>query len=165
MVNISIGDIRIKSIQFDINDKYSGDLKNISFRFKLFSESRYNDKKQNIYLVFGLKTVQARDDEYPFLFEIKTRAIFRLSENVEKEELDRITNINCPAIIFPYIRETVADLTRRAGFPPLHIAPMNFVKEYKESCVLGSPPKPKRIKKTVATSKLLSKPKRKLRDS
>ncbi|MDP3298216.1 MAG: protein-export chaperone SecB [Thermodesulfovibrionia bacterium] len=29
--------------------------------------------------------------------------------------------------MFPYVRETIADLTRRAGFPPLHLNPINFI--------------------------------------
>jgi preprotein translocase subunit SecB len=166
MVKISINDIRLKSILFDINDNYKGDLKNINFRFKLFSESRYDNNNQNLYLVFGIGTIPSeRDDEYPFLFEIKSRAIFKLSENVEKSELDKIIKINCPAIIFPYIRETVADITRRAGFPALHLAPMNFVSEYEKSCKLRSPSSQKLIKKSDATSLGKPKPKRKSRKS
>jgi preprotein translocase subunit SecB len=36
-------------------------------------------------------------------------------------------------IISPYIRETIADLTRSAGFPPLHLNPINFVELAKQT--------------------------------
>jgi preprotein translocase subunit SecB len=40
--------------------------------------------------------------------------------------------IHCPAVLFPYARETVADATMRAGFPPVHLAPINFEALYQQ---------------------------------
>ena len=34
--------------------------------------------------------------------------------------------VNCPTVLFPYIRETLSDAVTRAGFPPVHLAPINF---------------------------------------
>jgi preprotein translocase subunit SecB len=34
--------------------------------------------------------------------------------------------INCPALLFPFARRLVADLTREGGFPPLLLDPIDF---------------------------------------
>jgi preprotein translocase subunit SecB len=34
--------------------------------------------------------------------------------------------IHCPTVLFPYVRETIADATQRAGYPPVHLHPINF---------------------------------------
>ena len=35
-------------------------------------------------------------------------------------------NAFIPGILFPYARELVSDLSNRASFPPLNLAPINF---------------------------------------
>lgn len=34
--------------------------------------------------------------------------------------------VNCPALIFPFLRRIIADLTREGGFPPLLLDPVDF---------------------------------------
>ena len=40
--------------------------------------------------------------------------------------------IHCPNILFPYIREAIADAVSRAGFPPVHLDPINFEVLYQQ---------------------------------
>ena len=40
--------------------------------------------------------------------------------------------INCPNVLFPYAREAIADATMRAGYPAIHLAPINFEVLYQE---------------------------------
>src|SRR5262249_61180714 len=55
--------------------------------------------------------------------------IFQI-RNVPEAELDPILGVACSNILFPYARETVAALITRAGFPPIHLAPINFEAMY-----------------------------------
>ena len=66
---------------------------------------------------------------------VEGAGLFEFEEELEEGDIARIAGINCAAILFPYIRETVADLTRRGGFPPLHLAPVNFVEVFKANQV------------------------------
>lgn len=68
----------------------------------------------------------------PFTFNIATAGLFNFNKLPQKQELEKVAHINCASIIFPYIRESLADLTRRAGLPPFHIDPVNFVNIYEE---------------------------------
>ena len=71
-------------------------------------------------------TVTAKEgDKTCFLIEVAQAGIFEIS-GVAQPDLDPILGIACPNILFPYARETVADLIGRAGFPPLHLTPVNF---------------------------------------
>lgn len=60
-----------------------------------------------------------------FLVEVTQGGVFQI-RNVPQNELAPILGIACPNILFPYLRETVSDLTVRAGFPPVLLNPVNF---------------------------------------
>lgn len=47
-------------------------------------------------------------------------------ENVPDNALQPVLLINCPALIFPFLRRVVADITREGGFPPLMLDPIDF---------------------------------------
>jgi preprotein translocase subunit SecB len=40
--------------------------------------------------------------------------------------------IACPQIVYPYLRGNVADVITRAGFPPVHLAEINFQAMYEQ---------------------------------
>jgi preprotein translocase subunit SecB len=46
--------------------------------------------------------------------------------------IQAVLAMHCPTVLFPYARETVADATMRAGFPPVHLAPINFEALYQQ---------------------------------
>lgn len=47
-------------------------------------------------------------------------------ENMPEETLEPFLLINCPALLFPFLRRLVADITREGGFPPLLLDPIDF---------------------------------------
>lgn len=59
-----------------------------------------------------------------FLVEVKQAGIFEI-RNVG-DQLNAIMGIACPQIVYPYLRSNVADIVTRAGFPPVHLAEINF---------------------------------------
>ncbi|NLD80915.1 MAG: protein-export chaperone SecB [Smithella sp.] len=71
-------------------------------------------------------------EKQPFRFSVAWEGAFVFEKLPAKELLERIAHINCASIIFPYVRESVADLTRRASITPLNLQPMNFVALYDE---------------------------------
>ncbi len=62
-------------------------------------------------------------------FELAYAGLFKI-ENAPAEALDPMLNINCPALLFPFLRRIVADLTREGGFPPLLLDPVDFAALY-----------------------------------
>ena len=64
-----------------------------------------------------------------FLCEAKEAGIFEI-RNIEPEQMQPILGIACPGIVYPYLRAVVADVISRAGFPPVHLAEVNFQAMY-----------------------------------
>ena len=48
----------------------------------------------------------------------------------EGETIEQLTESFCPSVLYPYARETVANLVAKAGFPPLHLSPVDFEGRY-----------------------------------
>ena len=65
------------------------------------------------------------NDKTVFLVEAKQAGIFEV-RNVEVDQLGSILGIACPQIVYPYLRGNVADVIQRGGFPPVHLAEINF---------------------------------------
>ena len=57
--------------------------------------------------------------------ELAYGGLFRI-ENLPEQALEPYLLINCPSLLFPFLRRIVADLTREGGFPPLLLDPIDF---------------------------------------
>lgn len=69
-------------------------------------------------------TAKAEDDTL-FIVELSYAGIFTLT-NIPAEERRMILAIHCPAILFPFARKIIADVTQDGGFQPLMIDPIDF---------------------------------------
>jgi len=64
-------------------------------------------------------------EETAFISELVYGGLFTL--NVPEEHLQAMLSIECPRLLFPFARNIIADTTRDGGFPPLMLAPVDFV--------------------------------------
>jgi preprotein translocase subunit SecB len=60
-----------------------------------------------------------------FLVEASQAGLFAI-RGVPASDMQPVLAIACPNVLFPYARETIADAIMRTGFPPVHLAPINF---------------------------------------
>ena len=65
------------------------------------------------------------NDKVLFLVEAKQAGIFEI-RNLPEDQMGPILGIACPQIVYPYLRGNVADVIQRGGFPPVHLAEINF---------------------------------------
>lgn len=76
-------------------------------------------------------TSKAKDgDAMLFLLEIDYVGVFHV-DNVPEEQLHPFLLIECPRMIFPYLRRVVSDVTRDGGFPPLNLENIDFLSLYR----------------------------------
>jgi preprotein translocase subunit SecB len=73
-------------------------------------------------------------DKTVFMVEAKQAGIFEI-RNMAGDQLSAIMGIACPQIVYPYLRSNVADVIQRAGFPPVHMAEINFQAMYEQQQV------------------------------
>jgi preprotein translocase subunit SecB len=64
-----------------------------------------------------------------FMVEAKQAGIFEI-RNLPSEQMGAVMGIACPQIVYPYLRGNVADIVQRGGFPPVHLAEINFQAMY-----------------------------------
>lgn len=65
-----------------------------------------------------------------FILELDYAGVFHI-ENVPEAQLHPFLMIECPRMLFPFIRRIVSDLTRDGGFPPLNLETIDFVSIYR----------------------------------
>ncbi|WP_299045122.1 protein-export chaperone SecB [uncultured Tateyamaria sp.] len=76
-------------------------------------------------------TSKAKDgDTVLFVLEIEYVGMFHI-ENVPEEQMHPFLLIECPRMIFPFLRRVVSDITRDGGFPPLNLENIDFVSLYR----------------------------------
>jgi preprotein translocase subunit SecB len=81
---------------------------------------------EGVYEICVTATVTTKiKDKTVFLVEVKQAGIFEI-RNLEPEQMNPVMGIACPQIVYPYLRANVADIITRAGFPPVHLAEINF---------------------------------------
>ena len=96
--------------------------------------------EQDVYECVLTVTLTAKSgDRTMFLVEAAQAGIFTI-RGVPPEHLQPVIAINCPTVLFPYIRETLADAVGRAGFPPVHLAPINFESLYQQQLAQAQQP-------------------------
>jgi preprotein translocase subunit SecB len=121
--------IRLISVRFDLKtDKKYKPAKDIPISSTLDLRYNFIDDKKLLQLFIKFDIC---GEKLPFSLNIEIGGSFIFSNIIKVEQtLDKIARINCAAILFPYLRETVADIVRRAGLPPLNLPPVNFVALY-----------------------------------
>ena len=64
-------------------------------------------------------------DRTVFLVEVAQAGIFAV-QGATEDALQPVLAMHCPAMLFPYARQSIAQATMNAGFPPLQLQPINF---------------------------------------
>ena len=87
---------------------------------------------EGVFEVCVTATVQTKiKDRTVFLVECKQAGIFEI-RNLPEDQMGPIMGIACPQIVYPYLRGNVADVITRGGFPPVHLAEINFQAMYEQ---------------------------------
>ena len=68
--------------------------------------------------------------ETVYICELSYAGLFTL--NLKKEQISPVLMIDCPLILFPFLRRVVADITGDGGFAPLMLAPVDFAALYQQ---------------------------------
>jgi preprotein translocase subunit SecB len=127
-LEFQIAGIRLNEAHFSLIREFKWE-KSKPIEIKQNVEVGYKSKDKSLQVIVS---VSSDSENQPFRFSVVWEGAFVFKETPKKEELDRIANINCAAIVFPFVRETIADMTRRASIPPFNLPPFNFPAMYEE---------------------------------
>ena len=74
------------------------------------------------------------DEGVIYNVEMVYAGIFRIS-GVPNQMMQRVLFVDCPALLFPFMRRIIADMTQEGAFPPLLLDPVDFAGLYQENAV------------------------------
>ncbi|MGH1330085.1 MAG: protein-export chaperone SecB [Paracoccaceae bacterium] len=111
----------------------TGDVKpNVSVQVSLDAKKRPVDNQFEVATKFNIVSKSEDEQTTYFIFELDYAGIFHI-ENVPDEQMHPFLLIECPRMIFPFVRRIVNDITRDGGFPPLNLDNIDFVQLYRQN--------------------------------
>ena len=76
-------------------------------------------------------SVKTKGESKPiFMLELDYTGVFQI-ENVPEDQLHPFLLIECPRMLFPFVRRIVSDVTRDGGYPPLNLETIDFLALYR----------------------------------
>lgn len=66
-----------------------------------------------------------------FVVETTYAGVFLL-QNIPQEHLEAVMVVECPRLLFPFLRQIISDATRNGNFPPLMLEPIDFMRIYEQ---------------------------------
>ena len=72
-----------------------------------------------------------RDGNIIYVCEVNYAGLFQI-ENVPMDRMEPVLLVDGPHLLFPFVRQIVAQSTRDGGFPPLLLEPLDFVGMYQQ---------------------------------
>jgi preprotein translocase subunit SecB len=102
---------------------------------------RQADNQYDVVVKLKIDSKNKEGGEQIFLIELDYAGIFQI-ENVNDQQLHPFLHIECPRMLFPFIRRIVSDLSRDGGFPPLNLDNMDFVQIYRNQLARAAQAKP-----------------------
>ena len=88
--------------------------------------SSHTSGSDNSHEVVLTITIEAKEDDKTFfLVELQQAGLFHIAGYGE-DEFKAVIGSYCPNILFPYARESVANIISKGGFPEFLLQPINF---------------------------------------
>ena len=103
----------------------------ISVEVALDAKKRPTDHQFEVITKYTIGSKNKASGEQLFLMELEYSGIFHV-ENVPEEQLHPFLMIECPRMLFPFVRRIVSDVTRDGGFPPLNLDTVDFLALYRQ---------------------------------
>ena len=78
------------------------------------------------------------EEEAVFVAETTYAGAFEI-KGVPAEQMEIVLLVECPRIIFPFIRQILAETTQSGNFPPVMLDPIDFLAIYEQRKQSGAP--------------------------
>lgn len=95
------------------------------------AKKRTTDNQFDVIIKLRVDSTSKGTNDILFVLELDYGGVFQI-ENIPEDQLHPYLLIECPRMIFPFLRRIVSDITRDGGFPPLNLENIDFLKLYKQ---------------------------------
>ena len=113
----------------------SGDVTpDIQIQVKLDARKRSIANQYETIIKLNIDSKSKDTNDQLFLLEIEYAGVFSVT-GVPDEQLHPFLMIECPRMIFPFLRRVVSDLTQDGGFPALNLETIDFMQLYRSEAL------------------------------
>ena len=102
----------------------------VQVQVNLDAKKRGTEGQYELVIKLRVDSKSKESKDQLFLLEIEYGGIFQVS-GVPEDQLHPYLLIECPRMLFPFLRRIVSDITRDGGFPPLNLETIDFLSLYK----------------------------------
>jgi len=92
--------------------------------------AKFGDKAYESNIQF--KAEATSNEAVIYDMELSYAGLFQI-EGMPEESLEPFLLVNCPTLLFPFLRRVLADVIRDGGFPPLMLDPIDFGRLYAQN--------------------------------
>ena len=89
------------------------------------------DNQYEVISKFNITSKNKDSEDVLFALELEYGGMFQI-DNIAEDQLHPFLMIECPRMLFPFVRRIVSDVTRDGGFPPLNLDNIDFVQLYRQ---------------------------------
>src|SRR4029077_14581369 len=119
----------IKDLSFE-NPSLGVNVQRPQIEFTVDLQARRIEDNGPFEVVLKMRVSAQQEEKTIFLLEIAYGGLFML-DKVPDEVMQPLLLIECPRLLFPYVRRIVSDLVSDGGLPPLMIEPIDFAALYR----------------------------------
>jgi preprotein translocase subunit SecB len=113
--------------QKGINGEVNPDMQ---VQVNLDGRKRQIENQYEVVIKLKIVSKNKETDDNLFLLEMEYGGIFMIT-GVPDDQLHPFLLIECPRMLFPFLRRIVSDVTRDGGFPPLNLDTIDFLQLYR----------------------------------
>ncbi len=106
----------------------------ISVQVGLDAKKREPEGQFEIAVKLNVNAKTKGSEDMIFALELDYAGLFQIA-NVPEAQLHAFLLIECPRLLFPFLRRIVSDVTRDGGFPPLNLENIDWVMLYRNEIV------------------------------
>ena len=103
----------------------------IQVQVSLDASKRATEHQYEVVQKYKITAKNRVNNDPLFLLEIDYGGLFHI-EGVPDEQMHPFLLIECPRMVFPFVRRIVSDMTRDGGFPPLNLDAVDFLALYRQ---------------------------------
>ncbi|MCL7465204.1 protein-export chaperone SecB [Phaeovulum sp. NW3] len=96
----------------------------------LDARKRQVEHQYEVITKFKVTSTNKANNSPLYLLELDYGGIFHI-EGVPEEQMHPFLLIECPRLLFPFVRRIVSDVTRDGGFPPFNLDTVDFLALYR----------------------------------
>lgn len=102
----------------------------VKVQVALDAKKREAENQFEVVMKLTVKSVAQGTEDALFMLEVEYAGLFHI-EGVPEDQMHPFLLIECPRMLFPFVRRIVSDVTRDGGFPPLNLENIDFVSLYR----------------------------------